>query len=556
MKMTIAPQLTAARERAAGCCAVVLAVGLIASVPPSEPDRFDYVIVGAGAAGSVLASRLTEHPGVSVLVLEAGGPDDDPRIHQPSSFRELPGSDLDWRLSTEPEARLADRRIPWPRGKVWGGSGSLSAMVYVRGHPSDFERWREMGNEGWAYEDVLPYFRKAENQERGPSRHHGTGGPHNVADPRYVPSIALAFVASATELGFARTEDFNGESSQGVGLFQLNQKNGERHSTSAAYLRPALNRSNLRLESHARAVRVLFEGTRARGVRYLRDGRVHESLATREVVLAAGAVGSPHLLLLSGVGPREHLRELGIELVRDLPGVGGNLQDHPRVAITYRSRLPLGPTSAAEQERVLLDYHVKREGPLSSNGVGAGLFVAFGEGEAPDCEVILSTSPQQGTFSLHAVLLHPQSRGTIRLAASDATRPPLIRANYLADERDEAGLARGLALARRLAASSALAAYRGEGVGLPGAGTEAVARYIRENATTFYHPVGTCRMGVDVLAVVDPELRVRGLAGLRVIDASVIPTIVSGATHAATVMIAEKGADLLKRSWTAAPSPR
>lgn len=523
--------------------------GLQASGHLPAAPAFDYVIVGAGAAGSVVASRLTEDPQMKVLVLEAGGPDDDPRIARPSSYRELPGSDLDWKYSTEEEPHLGGRRVPWPRGKVWGGSGAISAMIYVRGPARDFDRWRELGNPGWGYADVLPWFRKAQSQERGPSVQHGTGGPQNVADPKWVPPLSLAFVEAAREIGLRRSEDFNVESPEGVGLYQLNQKNGERHSAAAAYLRPALVRPNLTVVSRALVTRVVVREGRAVGVTYVRDGIVREALASREVVLCAGTIGSPQLLMLSGIGPAEHLGSLGVPVVRDLPGVGGNLQDHPRVALTWESKKPLGLTPP-EQAAAAREYARDRTGPLSSPGVGAGAFVRTIAEEAPDVQIIPTGNPVAGTFSLHVALMGPSSRGSIRLRSRDPEAPPVIRANYLSDKRDLDALVRGLAVARRIADAGALAAYRGRELSPDaGSGEEALQRFVRENATTFFHPVGTCRMGNDPLAVVDDQLRVRGVAGLRVVDASVMPTLVGGATHAATVMIAEKGADLVKQTW-------
>jgi choline dehydrogenase len=515
--------------------------------PP--PTSYDYVIVGAGASGSVLASRLTESPAVRVLVLEVGGPDDDPRIAQPASYRELPGSALDWKHQTEEEPNLGGRRVAWPAGKVWGGSGTISAMIYVRGPAQDYDRWRDLGNPGWGYADVLPFFRKAENQERGPSVQHGTGGPQNVADPRWVPPLSLAFLEAAREVGLRRNADFNGDSPEGAGLYQLYQRNGERHGAAAAYLRPALVRPNLAVESHALATRVIVRDGRAVGVAYRRDGAEREALASREVLLSAGTIGTPKLLMLSGIGPADHLRALGIAVVRDLPGVGSNLQDHPRVPLTWQSLKPLGLT-AAEQDQAARDYARDRTGPLSSPGVGAGAFVRTTGDELPDVQVTPTANGAAGTFSLHVALLRPASRVSIRLRSSDPEAEPLIRANYLAEPRDVEGLLRGLTLARRIAEAPALAAYRGRELSEDAAaGQEGARRWVRDNATTFFHPVGTCRMGQDRLAVVDASLRVHGVAGLRVIDASVMPTLVGGTTHAATVMIAEKGAALVKETW-------
>jgi choline dehydrogenase len=541
MKRLSAASLPPSLALAAG-----LGAGCVAAQGPAP--SFDYVVVGAGAAGSVLAARLTEDPATRVLVLEAGGPDDDPRIRQPSAFRQLLATPFNWGDSTVAEPHLNGREVSLPRGRGWGGGGSISAMVYVRGHASDFDRWEQAGNPGWGYDDVLPYFKKAESNERGASEYHGADGPQGVADPRWVAPISEAYDEAAVQAGLPRNEDFNGARQEGVGLYQLNQKGGERHSAADAYLRPALARPNLTVENHARVTRVLFEGHRAVGVEYLRQGETREARAAREVVLSAGSIGSAQILLLSGVGPAAPLRELGLPVVRDLPGVGQNLQDHPRVAVTWASRTPLG-LSDAERERAAAEYEESHTGPLSSNGIGAGAFVRLSPGDpAPGVQMMLTTNAPAGTFSIHAALMHPASRGSVRLQSADPSAPPAIQVNYLADEADLEGLVHGLETVRRIGEAPALAEYRGDEIG-PGPGgweTEALRAYIRENVGTFFHPVGTCRMGSDEGAVVDPELRVKGLEGLRVIDASVMPDLLSGATHAATVMIAEKGADLLR----------
>lgn len=528
--------------------AALLSILTVACTPPADPPDFDYVVVGAGAAGSVLAHRLTEDPGTRVLVLEAGGPDDDPRIRKPSAFRQLVGTPFNWAYTTEEQPELRGRRISWPQGRGWGGSGSISAMVYVRGHASDFDVWEALGNPGWGYDDVLPYFKKAQNQERGASEFHGVGGPQNVADARWVPPLSQAFAEAAVQAGLPRNDDFNGARQEGVGFYQLNQKDGQRHSAAEAYLRPALDRPNLTVVNHAWVTRVVFDGTRATGVVYEQDGQEQEARATKEVLLSAGTIGSAKLLLLSGVGPAAELEELGIPVVLDLPGVGRNLQEHPRVAVTWSSLRPLGLTEA-EQVQAEREYEEHRTGPLASNGVGAGAFVRLApDSPAPDLQIMATGNPAARQYSIHAVLTHPRSRGSLRLRTADPADPPLLQPLYLSEDQDLDDLVAGLRIVRRIGEADALAPYRGRqvGPGDQGWGDEALRDYVRQNTVTFFHPVGTCRMGADEGAVVDAELRVRGLQGLRVIDASVMPALLSGATHAATVMIAERGADLLK----------
>jgi choline dehydrogenase len=528
--------------------AVGIALGAGCGTTRDAAPPYDYVVVGAGAAGSVLAHRLTEDPATRVLVLEAGGPDDDPRIRQPSAFRQLLATPFNWGEATEPEPFLNDREVTLPRGRGWGGGGTISAMVYVRGHAADFDRWEEQGSAGWGYDDVLPYFKKAENQERGASEFHGVGGPQNVADPRWVSPISAAFLEAARQAGLPENDDFNGARQEGVGLYQLNQKDGQRHSAADAYLRPALGRENLTVESHARVTRVLFEDRRAVGVEYVREGQTRSVRVAREVVLSAGTIGSAQVLLRSGIGPAPALGELGIPVVHDLPGVGENLQDHPRVAATWASRTPLGMTDA-EREAAEREYADARTGPLSSNGVGAGAFVRLSPDDpAPGIQIMLTANPTADTFSIHASLMHPRSRGSLRLRSSDPTESPAIHVRYLADEGDLEDLVRGLQIVREIAGAEALSPFRGEAraPGPAGWEPEALRAHVRDHVGTFFHPVGTCRMGSDEGAVVDAELRVRGVEGLRVIDASVMPDLLSGATHAATVMIAEKGADLLR----------
>lgn len=514
---------------------------------PQNPE-YDYIIVGAGGAGCVLANRLSEDRGAAVLLLEAGTADDEPRILEPSAYRSLSQGDFNWGYGTEPEPSAGNRRIPIPGGKVWGGSSSISAMVYVRGAAEDYDHWRETGLSAWGYEQLLPYFRRAENNERGASRFRGAGGPLNVADPRYVAPIAQAFVRAAQETGVPRNDDFNGAEAGGVGYFQLNQKDGQRHSASFAYLRPALERSNLRVESRSLATRVLFEARRAVGVEYRQGGNTYRARARREVILSAGAVGSPKLLMLSGIGPARHLEDLGIPLLSDLPGVGRNLQDHPRVAVSYRSLKPLGLPDAEARAAARRQYEAHRTGPLTSAGPAAGAFISVSPGSScPDLLLYLGTNDRENSFSINAVVLHPRSRGSITIRTARPEDPPEIRVGYLSNPWDLEMLVRGIRRAREIAGSKGLDSYRGEEIsaGASESSPDELERNVRQSVTTFFHLAGTCRMGTDSGAVVDERLRVRGVQGLRVVDASVMPTLPGAPTLPATIAIAEKGAELL-----------
>jgi choline dehydrogenase len=526
-----------------------------AGPPPSAIH--DVVIVGAGSAGCVLAARLSEDSTSRVLLLEAGGTDDRREMRIPAAFSRLFRSAYDWADETEPQPALAGRPLYWPRGKCLGGSSSINAMIYVRGHPRDYDGWAAAGNAGWAWADVLPYFRRAEDQARGASELHGAGGPLRVEDLRTVNPLSRAFVEAAVARGLARNADFNGPEQDGAGVFQVTQRRGRRWSCADAYLRPALGRPNLRVATGAHATRVVLEGGRAVAVRYLRDGLEHEARAAREVIVTAGAVGSPHLLLLSGIGPADHLRALGVPVALDLPGVGENLHDHLAVGVAYECREPVSLASAASPAN-LARWLLARRGPLTSCVAEAGAFVCTRPAlPAPDLQIHfgaayfiehgLANPPGHG-FTFGPTLLRPASRGRVRLRARDPLAAAAIDPGYLADPADLAALVAGIRLSRRIATARPFDRYRGREVspGPDAVGDLALAEHVRQRAQTLYHPVGTCRMGSDRLAVVDARLRVRGVDGLRVVDASVMPAIVGGNTNAPTIMLAERAADLLR----------
>ena len=520
---------------------------------------FDYIIVGAGTAGCVLASRLSEDRHTRVLLLEAGGPDRKKEIRIPLAFSRLFRSEIDWNYSTESEPHLANRRLYWPRGKVLGGSSSMNAMIYIRGNPADYDRWRELGNAGWGFADALPYFKRAENQQRGACEYHGAGGPLDVSDLRERHPLARAFIAGAEETGFARNDDFNGASQEGAGFYQVTQRRGRRWSAADAYLRPALHRRNLKIETRAQASEILFDKNRAIGVRYIQDGALNEARATREVILTGGAINSPQLLMLSGIGPADSLRKLGIEAVVDLPGVGENLQDHLVMVVEYECTKPI-TLETAESLPNYLRFLLFGSGPLTSNVAEAGIFAKTREdSRAPDLQILFGPCyyqnhgfdpPSGHRYSIGPTLIAPCSRGTISLRSKDPLDAPMIRANYLAEDADMRVLVEGVKISRRIGEAPAFAPYRGAETH-PGAlveSDEEIATSIRATAETLYHPVGTCRMGTDAMAVVDPQLRVRGIEGLRVADASVMPEIIAGNTNAPVVMIAEKAADIIREA--------
>jgi len=525
---------------------------------------YDYIIVGAGSAGCVLAARLSENPAARVLLLEAGPPDDADEIHIPAALNLLFQSTFDWDFWTVPQERAAGRAIYWPRGRMLGGSSSMNAMIYMRGARHDYDTWRdEYGCTGWGYTDLMPYFRRAEDNSRGASAYHGAGGPLSVTDLKYRSPLTKAFTASARECGVAANDDFNGSRQDGSGFYQVTQRDGHRWSAADAYLRPAMSRPNLEVLTDARATQLVIEAGRAAGVRYLRRGAEELARAETEVILAAGAIGSPQLLMLSGVGPADHLRDLGIGVRVDSPGVGANMSDHPVVTAMWETPRTAGLWEESTPAN-LARWRLRHSGPLTSNVAEAGGFSRTRPSlPAPDVQWhALPTpyrraglgDPSERVFSLLIGLVEVGSRGQLWLRTADPRHKPAIDPAYLSDPSDIEPLAVGVRMAREFAAAGPLGkACRDELAPGPDVRTDAQVReFIRRDLSTLYHPVGTCAMGGDSLlaaskltSVVDPELRVRGVERLRVVDASVMPVVPRGNTNAPTIAIAERAADLI-----------
>jgi choline dehydrogenase len=533
-----------------------------AAASGSDQLEFDYIIVGAGSAGCVLANRLTADGKSSVLLLEAGPEDSHLWIHIPLGYGRLfKEKAVNWMYQTEPEPGLNGRNVFQPRGKVLGGSSSINGLLYVRGQHEDYDRWRQHGNLGWGYDDILPYFKKAEDQTRGGNDFHGAGGPLPVSDWRHADPLSEAFVDAAVQAGVPRNADFNGATQEGAGFFQTTTRGGRRASAAVAYLRPAKARQNLHIETSALAERILFEGHRAVGVAYRAAGIPRTARARKEVLISGGAFNSPQLLQLSGVGPAELLRQHGIDVVLDAPGVGHDLQDHLQVRVVMRcsQAITLNDIVNHPVRKVMtgLRYFAFRTGPLTIAAGTSGAFVRTNPRLAsPDIQIhFLPFSTDKMGEKLHpfsgftasVCQLRPESRGSIRIRSADPAAPPEIRINYLASEVDRTTNVEGLKILRKILRSPALAPYVVEEVD-PGdkiTSDEALLAYCRARGTTIYHPTSTCRMGNDPLAVVDQKLRVRGIDGLRVIDASVMPDLVSGNTNAPVIMIAEKAADMI-----------
>lgn len=522
---------------------------------------YDYVIVGAGSAGCVLANRLSADPDKRVLLLEAGGRDWNPLIHMPAGIAKLVfDRSINWNYLTEPEPQLNERRLYWPRGRVLGGCSSINAMCYVRGQPEDYDGWASAGNPGWSFADVLPYFRKSERQKRGASPYHGVDGALVVEDLRDRNPLTDVFVEAGAHIGLPRNDDFNGAQQEGIGYYQVTQDGGRRCSTAVAYLKPATGRRNLTVETGSLAERLVIRDGRAVAVEYRRGGRTHAAHCDGEILVCGGSINSPQLLMLSGVGPADHLREIGIPVVMDLPGVGANLQDHLDVCTLYKSKQPVTyDFKLLDEVRIGLQYIFSKRGPGVSNVAEAGGFLRSSHASDGRPDIQLHFVPAQlddhgrnrlpgHGFTLHACHLQPRSRGHIRLRSAHSDAPPRIFANYLQERQDLDVLIEAAVISRQIFNSKPFDAFRGNEVfpGPQATTREALAEFIRRKAETVYHPVGTCRMGPDQDCVVDASLRVHGIAGLRVVDASIMPTIVSGNTNAPTIMIAEKAADMIE----------
>lgn len=528
-------------------------------------NSFDYIVVGAGSSGCVVAARLAEDPAVSVLVIEAGGSEKKPIMQMPLAwFNAMRSPALNWGYMTEPEPFADDRRIPAPRGRVVGGCSSINGMMYSRGSPHDYDQWSQMGARGWSFEEVLPYFRRSEKNWRGESAHHGGQGPLTVA--RHVADDTLypAVIEAASALGYHQIDDFHGDEQEGFSVPDFTVHQGRRGSTAARFLRPALTRPNIQLVTEALTTRVIVEGTRVVGIEYLRDGKREVVRANREVILSAGAFNSPHLLLLSGIGPAEELREQGIEVVRDLPGVGRNLQEHASVGLIFEAAVDTFDRELRLDRMILsvLRWQLSGTGPVAGLPVGAQGFLRTREGlDRPDDQLLISPVAMDAGlwfpgwrkrrgdfFSVSNVLLHPESRGTVTLRSADPREKPKILFNLLQAEADRASFRRFIRFTRQLFEQPALARITRREV-IPGPAVEsdeAIDAYVRKGIGTAMHPTSSCAMGAGPTAVVDEALRVHGLSGLRVVDCSIMPTIVGGNTNAPAIMIAEKAADLIK----------
>lgn len=535
-------------------------------------STFDYIVVGAGSSGCALAARLSENPSARVLLVEAGPRDASIWIHLPIGYgKTMWSKKYNWCLHTDPDPNMNDRRIYWPRGKTLGGSSSINGLIYIRGQREDFDHWAALGNRGWGYDDLLPYFIRSESNQRGANAYHGSSGPLRVSDIGAKHELIEAFIRGANAQGIPRNDDFNGADQEGVGYYQLTTSNGLRCSSAVAYLKPARTRPNLTILTEAHTTGLVMSGTRVTGIRYVRRGVQETAYADQEVILAAGALHSPQILMLSGIGPAEHLAEVGIPTVVDSPGVGENLQDHLQIRLIYECSKPITTNDQLRswwgRTKIGLQWLLMRSGPLAVGINQGGCFARtpLARDGRPDIQfhvATLSADMAGGTvhpfsgFTVSVCQLRPESRGRLRLKSSHPFEPPSIMPNYLSTEFDRATAVASVRFARSIIQSAEMAPYvkHEHRPGLDAQSDGDILEFVRSTGATIFHPSGTCKMGSDADAVVDDQLRVHGVSGLRVVDCSMMPTLVSGNTNAAAIAIAERAADLIQMGRNAVPS--